>query len=94
MSINDDQSSRQNHALKRSLSSRVLFTITIVGYIVNFAIGGFIGSAFAVLGIIALLMGIVGLVRELRRHDHRTWQGTLLLILAIVVIGLTGYLTT
>ena len=79
--------------MKRSLSSRALFGITIAGYVLNFAIGGFIGSAFAVVGLITLLMGIVGLVREFRRHDPRSWQGTLLLILAIVVIGLTGYLT-
>ena len=55
--------------MKNNLSWQVLIGVAVVAYVLKYLLGGVIGDAFAILGLVSLLLGIVALFKKPKNQE-------------------------
>lgn len=68
--------------LNKTLQSKHLFIIGIVGYLIGFLIGGIIGNGLELIGFITFVIAVLALNRELkeRKKTKRDWPKIILFL--------------
>ena len=57
--------------MKKNLSWKILIGVAIVAYALSYLLGGVIGNALGLLGLICLLLGIVGIFQKPKKEDNK-----------------------